>query len=271
MSLTNTEEVPHGTKRPIPESVDNQPTKKAKSSDGNSIQESEDGKSCMSKESESKTEKNNMEKSPTNEMDKPKTSESNDQSMTKEDKNPEELEKLREGYLMNVNGALVEAHQGTPLRNVVNLPVTVLRAISEEQAKVLSENFEVKTVRDLANWKFYQIANSMLALAEVEEKNGRQDTSLQNINDAVDKQFEKSAITTIMEQKAEVLQGVGKFLQQQMSKKIGITTMKELANFKPAMYAAALVALADYETAGFQSKTTTNDRVPLSTFRPVEG
>jgi len=284
MTLTNTDEVPHGTKRPYPVSVDNPPTKKAKSSDGHSMQESEDGKPCMSKESELTTDKNNMEKSPTNEEEqepkdyqmkennvKPKTSESNDQSTTKEEKTPEELEKLREGYLMNVNGALVEAHQGTPLRNVVNLPVTVLRAISEEQAKVLSENFEVKTVRDLANWKFYQIANSMLALAEVEEKNGRQDTSLQNINDAVDKQFEKSAITTIMEQKAEVLQGVGKFLQQQMSKKIGITTMKELANFKPAKYAAALVALADYETAGFQSKTTTNDRMPLSTFRPVVG
>merc|ERR1712060_111112 len=202
---------------------------------------------------------------------KQKTSESNDESLTKEDKNPEELEKLREGYLMNVNGALVEAHQGTPFRNVVNLPVKVLKAISEEQAKILSDNFEVKTVRDLANWKFYQIANSMLALAEVEEKNGRLDLSLQNINDAVDKQFEKSAITTIVEQKAQVLQGVGKFLQAQLSKKIGITTMRELANFKPAKYAAALVALADYETAGFQSKTTTNDRKPLSTFRPVAG
>merc|ERR1712060_239403 len=202
---------------------------------------------------------------------KPKTSESNDESLTKGDKNPEELGKLREGYLMNVNGALVEAHQGTPFRDVVNLPVTALQAISEEQAKVLSENFEVRTVRDLANWKSYQIANSMLALAEVEEKNGRLDLSLQNINDAVDKQFEKSSITTIVEQKAQVLQGVGKFLQAQLSKKIGITTMKELANFKPAKYAAALVALADYETAGFQSKTTTNDRMPLSTFRPVAG
>jgi len=267
MSLTNTEEVPHGTKRPNPESVDNPPTKKAKSSE-----ESE-----VSKESESTTEKNNMEKSPTNELEqepkdalmkeniaKPKASESNDQSMT-------ELEKLREGYLMNVNGALVGAHQGTPLRNIVNLPVTVLQDISEAQAKVLSKNFEVRTVRDLANWKFYQIANSMLALTEVEEKNGRLDSSLQNMNDAVDKQFEKNSITTIMEQKAEVLQGVGKFLQAQMSKKIGITTMKELANFKPAKYAAALVALADYETAGFQSKTTTNDRKPMSTFRPVVG
>merc|ERR1719382_611427 len=173
-----------------------------------------------------------MEKSPTNEVEqepkdsqtkenivKLKTSESNDESLTKEDKNPEELEKLREGYQMNVNGALVEAHQGTPFRDVVNLPVTALKAISKEQAKVLSENFEVRTVRDLANWKFYQIANSMLTLAEVEEKSGRQDTSLQNINDAVDKQFEKKSITAIMEHKVEVLQGVGRVLQVQMSKK----------------------------------------------------
>jgi len=237
-------------------------------------------------------EKNKMEKSKLNKVGekpkdsevkanvvKPKKSESNDKPMAKDDKNPKGLEmseqvtnqKLQEGYVMNVNGALVAAHQGTPLRDVVNLPTTVLQGISEKQAKVLSEDFKVKTLRDLANWKFYLIAKSMQALAEVEERGGRQDTSLQNINDAVDKQFEKKSITTIMEQRTEVLQGVGKFLQAQMSKKIGITTMKELANFKPAKYAEALVALADYETAGFQSKTTTNDRMPLSTFRPVVG
>jgi len=272
MSLTKAEEgFQHGTKRPNQECVDNPPTKKAKSLDGQSKQESEDAKSLMPKESGSTTEKNNTEESKKENVVESKTSESNNQSMAKEDKNPEELAKLREGYMMNVNGTLVEGHQGTPFRDVVKLPVTVLKGISEEQAKVLCEYFEVRTVRDLANWKFYQIANSMLTLAEVEEKNGRQDASLQNINDAVDKQFEKQSIATIIEQKAEVLQGVGKFLQAQMSTKIGITTMKELANYKPAKYAVALVALADYETADFQSKTTTNDRMPLSTFRPVAG
>merc|ERR1719402_527436 len=98
------------------------------------------------------------------------------------------------------------------------------------------------------------------------EIDGRQDTSLQNINDALDQEFEKQPMTTIMEQKTEVLQGVGKVLQGQMSKKLGITTMKELANFKPAKYARALVVLADYETAGFESKTTPNDAIPKSTF-----
>jgi len=249
MPLTNTEEsLPHGTKRPSLESVDNPPTKKAKSSDGESKQELEDAKFCTSKASISGTVV----------------------EQTKEDKNTA-LEKLQEGYVMNVNGMLVEAHQGTPLRKLVNLPVTVLKGISEKQAKVLSADFKVRTVRDLANWKFYIIAKSIQALTEVEEINGRQDTSLQNINDALDQEFEKQPMTTIMEQKTEVLQGVGKVLQGQMSKKLGITTMKELANFKPAKYAAALVVLADYETAGFESKTTPNDAIPLSTFRPVVG
>merc|ERR1719431_526369 len=108
---------------------------------------------------------------------------------------------------MNLNGALVEAHEGTPLRKLVNLPVTVLEGISEKQGNVLSAHFKVKTVRDLANWKFYVIAKSMQVLAEVEERNGRQDASLQNINDALDQEFEKQSIKTIMEQKTEVLQG----------------------------------------------------------------
>jgi len=175
------------------------------------------------------------------------------------------------GYLMNVNGALVEAHQGTPFREVVNLPLTVLKGIDELQANVLSEHFFVKTLRDLANWKFYQIAKSIQTLAKAEENAGRLETSLQNINDAVDKKFEKKSLAVIVEQKAEVLQGIGKYLQGQLSKKLGITTMKDLANYKPAEFAAALVALADYETTGFESKTTPNDSKPLSTFRPVVG
>jgi len=241
MPFTNTEEsLPHGTKRPSLDSVDNPPAKKARSLDGESKQKLGDAQLCM------------MEQ-------------------TKEDKNTKTLEKLHEGYVMNVNGMLVEAHQGTPLRNLVNLPITVLKGISEKQAKVLSSDFKVRTVRDLANWKFYIIAKSIQALTEVEEINGRQDTSLQNINDALDQEFEKQTMTTIMEQKTEVLQGVGKVLQVHMSKKLGITTMQELANFKPAKYAAALVVLADYETAGFESKTTPNDAIPLSTFRPVVG
>jgi len=188
-----------------------------------------------------------------------------------DDKNPKELQKLHEGYVMNMNGALVEEHQGTPLRKLVNLPVTVLQGISEKQATVLSAHFKVKTVRDLANWKFHVIAKAMQALAVVEWTNGRRDASLQNINDALDQEFEKQSIRTIMEQRAEVLQGVGKVGQVQMSKELGITTMEELANFMPAKYAAALVVLADYETAGFESKTTQNDTKPLSTFRPVVG
>jgi len=292
MSLTNTGKgLPRGTKRPSLENVDNPPTKKAKILDGNSKQESDRAKpspkKCQSTQEKNKMEKSKLKKVGQEPKDsevkanvvKPKTSESKDKPIAKDDKNPKELkmsekvtnQKLQEGYVMNVNGALVEAHRGTPLRDVVNLPTTVLQGITEKQAKVLSEDFKVKTVRDLANWKFYQIAKSMKALAEVEERSGRQDTSLQNINDAVDKQFEKKLITTIMDQKIEVLQGVGKFLQVQMSKKLGITTMKELANYKPGKYAAALVALADYETAGFESKTTTNDSIPLSTFRPVVG
>jgi len=284
MPLTNTEDsLPHGTKRPNMEGVDNPPSKKAKSSDGESKQELEDTKRCMSKESALTTKENTMEKSESVVEQEPKDSEmkanvvklkmseSNDQSITQEDKTTKTLKKLQEGYVMNVNGMLVEAHQGTPLRNLVNLPVTVLKGISEKQAKVLSADFKVKTVRDLANWKFYIIAKSIQALTEVEEIDGRQDTSLQNINDALDQEFEKQMMTKIMEQKTEVLQGVGKVLQVQMSKKIGITTMKELANFKPARYAAALVVLADYETAGFESKTTPNDAIPLSTFRPVVG
>jgi len=270
MPLTNTgESLSHGTKRPNLESADNPPTKKAKSSDGRNEQESKDARPSMWKESQLTTEKSKSEvqqetKDSERKEDvvKPKKSESNDQPMT---------EKLQEGYVMNVNGALVETHQGTPLRNLVNLPVTVLKGISEKQAKVLSADFKVRTVRDLANWKFYVIAKSMQALAEVEEKNGRQDTSLQNVNDALDQEFEKQSITTIMEQKVDVLQGVGKVFQGRMSKKIGITTMKELANFKPAKFAAALIVLADYETAGFESKTTPNDAIPLSTFRPAVG
>jgi len=191
------------------------------------------------------------------ELDEPKPSE-------------EEKPKPPPGYAMNINGALADEHHGTPLRKIVDLPLTVLAGIDNEKAIAFQE-FQVRTVRDMANWKFYQVAKAIVALAEVEIEGGRLESSWQNINDAVDKKFEKKSLNQIKMGKAEILQGIGKYLQGVLSDKIGVNTVMELANFEPARNAAALVALADYETGGFQSKTTPDDMRPLSTFRPVSG
>jgi len=291
--------LPPGSKRPTPDSFDDSATKKAKNNEG------QDKSETMSTEGEPTNDvktgevamteyENKSKETPINEGEsKPKESEitketdveekisgSGDSQKTEKEKTPKESEMKEEqvtpkkppsGYRMNINRTLVQAHRGTPLRKVVDLPVTVLKGINEEQARVLLHDFKVKTVRDLANWRFHQIARSIDALADVEEKDGRLETSLQNINDAVDKKFEKRSLNTIMEQKAEVVQGIGKYLQELLNKVLGIITMKDLSNYKPAKYAAALVALADYETTGFESKTTPDDSKPLSTFRPVAG
>jgi len=280
--------IPANLKRSTPESFDTTTSKKAKYEDGQTASESKD-----------------MEAKPVSKGDgeKVKTDESKDSAMHGGDVKQKESGKPIEsqhdgdetkptgdsqvneskdamtenqvkpkspptGYLMNVNNAVDVAYHGTALRQIIDLPVTALQGIGEQRAEVLNK-FKVKTVRDLANWKFYQIAKSIKALAEVEEEDGRVETSMQNINDALDKDFEKSSLSTIMQQKVEVLQGVGEYRQGQLSKVLGITYMEDLANYKLAKYAAALVTLADYETTGFESKTTTNDSTPLSTFRPV--
>lgn len=69
---------------------------------------------------------------------------------------------------MNLNKALVKAYEGKSFKELVDAPVHALAGVSENDAKLLQEAFNVKTVGDLAKLKYVRWAQAIATLAETE-------------------------------------------------------------------------------------------------------
>jgi len=69
---------------------------------------------------------------------------------------------------MNINKAVVKAYEGKSLKELVDAPVDAIQGVSEGDAKLLKEAFNVKTIGDFANLKFVKWAQGIVALADVE-------------------------------------------------------------------------------------------------------
>lgn len=70
---------------------------------------------------------------------------------------------------MNLNKALDKSWEGKPLKEIVDAPVGALQGVSEKDAELLEQAFNVKTVGDLGRLKFARWAQAIVTLAETEE------------------------------------------------------------------------------------------------------
>lgn len=69
---------------------------------------------------------------------------------------------------MNISKAVDKAYEGKSLKELADAPVSALQGLSEGDAKLLAEAFNVKTVKDLANLKYVKWAQAIVALADTE-------------------------------------------------------------------------------------------------------
>lgn len=70
---------------------------------------------------------------------------------------------------MNIKKAVDKAYENKSLKELVSAPVDALQGISANDAKLLKEAFNVKTIEDLANLKYVKWAQAIVTLASVEE------------------------------------------------------------------------------------------------------
>ena len=70
---------------------------------------------------------------------------------------------------MNLNKALDKAYESKSLKELADAPVDALAGVSENDAKLLKEAFNVKTVRDLANLKYVKWAQASVTLSDTEQ------------------------------------------------------------------------------------------------------
>lgn len=70
---------------------------------------------------------------------------------------------------MNLNKALDKAHEGKPLKELVDAPVDAIEGISKGDAEKLQAAFGIKTIGDLGRNKYFLAAQAIVALASFEE------------------------------------------------------------------------------------------------------
>lgn len=70
---------------------------------------------------------------------------------------------------MNLNFALDKVYENKSLKELVDAPVAALSGVSDKDAELLKEAFNVKTIGDLAKLKYVRWAQAIVNLAETEQ------------------------------------------------------------------------------------------------------
>jgi hypothetical protein len=70
---------------------------------------------------------------------------------------------------LNIDRAVDKAYEGKTLDKILASPMQALQGLSERQAQLMYEAFKVKTVKQLANQRFFRIARAIYFLALCED------------------------------------------------------------------------------------------------------
>ncbi|MCE1248878.1 MAG: hypothetical protein LWY06_19745 [Firmicutes bacterium] len=70
---------------------------------------------------------------------------------------------------MNLNKALDKKYEGKTFRELADAPIAALAGVSDNDGKLLEQAFGIKTIKDMANLKYFRWAQAIANLADAEE------------------------------------------------------------------------------------------------------
>ena len=148
-------------------------------------------------------------------------------------------------HKMNINNAVMKDSEGKRFSEIMEAEVTILQGIGEKSKEVMDE-LKVKTVKELADYKYFKMAKAIAALASAEEKDARDAASVMNLDQAVDVSFEKKSLAEIMEAPVSALQGLSEGAAKLLGE-LHVKTVSDLASFKYCTWAEGIVTLSEFE------------------------
>ena len=104
----------------------------------------------------------------------------------------------------------------------------------------------IMTVGDLATWKYFLRAEALVELAGREIEGGRATTSKLNVNNALDKAYEKKSFKEVVQLPPSALQGIAEHTDDDL-KRLRIHTIEDLGKWKYAKWASAIMICAKLE------------------------
>ncbi|MBI1206690.1 MAG: hypothetical protein GC191_05290 [Azospirillum sp.] len=70
---------------------------------------------------------------------------------------------------LSLEHILDKAHEKKPLKEIVTLSPAALQGVSDSDAQHLKDAFNIKTIEDMANSKFFRWAQALTTLAAYEK------------------------------------------------------------------------------------------------------
>lgn len=135
--------------------------------------------------------------------------------------------------------------EGRHLAEIAKSDILTLQGIGDFHAGVL-EHLGVRTVGELAKYKYFLIARGIKTLSEVETKDGRLTGSVMNIDNCIVSAAETKSFTEMVASPLHILEGLTTKTEELFAT-FGIKTVGDLAEWKYCRWAEAIVALAKYE------------------------
>lgn len=146
-----------------------------------------------------------------------------------------------EEYTLNCSLALMKDKEGLHLADITDIAdIQGIGPHSEEALKSLG----VKTVKELATYKFFLLARALTTMAETEKEGDRPKDSVMNVDKAVDKDYENKTLTEIVAAPVSALEGLTEAADV-LLKKLGVKTIGDLGNLKYCRWAEAIVLLGE--------------------------
>jgi nucleotidyltransferase/DNA polymerase involved in DNA repair len=150
-----------------------------------------------------------------------------------------------EDHQLNISEMVMKADEGRHLTDLVTDEVSTLQGIGPFSATVLSA-LNIKSIAELAKYKYFLLARSLKTLAETETEGGRPEDSPMNVDHAVDKEYEGKSLKEICEAPTEALEGIAADACE-LLESLGVKSIGDLAEFKYCRWAEAIVHAAEFE------------------------
>lgn len=148
-------------------------------------------------------------------------------------------------HKLNCEKALKKSNEGNSFKQLQTGSIDILQGVGPVHLETF-EKLGIRSINDLANYKFFQMARAITILADSAEGDFRPKDSSMNINKAVDKAYEKQSIREIRDAPVASLQGLSDEKGEILGK-IGVHSVGDLANLKYFQWAEAITEMSKYE------------------------
>lgn len=148
-------------------------------------------------------------------------------------------------HQLNMNLALIKKEEGGYFSDLATHPVVTLQGIGPKHSEQLHA-LGLKTLQQLADYKFFHLAKAIHTLSMVEEEESRMEGSVMNLNKGLDKDFEHFPLKALVDQPVHALQGLTPAAGENFQS-LGVKTIGDLAEFKYCKWAEAIVSAAKFE------------------------